>query len=73
MFIDEVIVDNILDYPETFRLVIEGFPNTSVQFYIGRIDYKIYLVQNHTIEYHDNKNDQPVCRCNDMDFVHNVI
>ena len=55
MFIYEVIVEEFLDYPEIFRLVIEGLPNPSVQFYIGRIDYETYLVQNHTIEYNDRK------------------
>ena len=55
MFIDERIVEEFLDYPAIFCLVIEGLPNTSVQLYIGWIDCKIYLVQNYIIEYHDNK------------------
>ena len=38
MFIFEVIVEEFLDYPETFRLVIEGLSNPSVQLYIGQID-----------------------------------
>ena len=41
MLLDEGIVEEFLDYPAIFRLVIEGLTNPSVQLYIGEIDKKI--------------------------------
>ena len=73
MFIYDVIVEEFLDYPANFRLFMKVLPKPSVQFYIGKIDYETYLVQNNKIEYHDLKNDQQVCKWNDMDLVHDVI
>ena len=73
MFIDEGIVQEFLEYPEKFRLVIEGFTNPSVQFYIGRIDYETYLFRITQLNITIKKNYQLVCKWNEMDFVHDVI